>query len=258
MSVNKPVFKLKNWIPVSRLNWSQLSKNPNAINLLEQHPHLIDWKELSYNPNAIHLLEQNPEKIDWNALSQNPNAIHLLQANITKVKTSNLLFNPNALKLVMANANKRIAVKFIKEYKFYQHSLYWNYCQKIPLEKINWRLLSANPFAIDFLLENKHEILWRIFSGNPNAVPFLEQHSHLIDWFRLSSNPNALHLLQANPEKIDWFQLSKNPSIFELDYETMRTNNLEFYEELVKEVKKPSRVFKNPDYDYLEELFGDD
>ena len=54
-----------------------------------------------------------------------------------------------------------------------------------------------------------------------------------------------------------WNNLSANPLIFELDYEAMAKNNEEMYEELVKEVMKPSRVFKNPDYDYIEELFGD-
>ena len=29
------------------------------------------------------------------------------------------------------------------------------------------------------------------------------------------------------------------------------------YEDLIKDVMKPSRVFKDPNYDYLEELFGD-
>jgi hypothetical protein len=37
----------------------------------------------------------------------------------------------------------------------------------------------------------------------------------------------------------------------------MKENNKGMYEDLIKEVMKPSRVFKNPDYDYLEELFGD-
>jgi hypothetical protein len=37
----------------------------------------------------------------------------------------------------------------------------------------------------------------------------------------------------------------------------MRVNNQGMYEELIKEVMKPSRVFKDPEYDYLEELFGD-
>ena len=53
-----------------------------------------------------------------------------------------------------------------------------------------------------------------------------------------------------NSDKINWYYLSANPSIFELDYEAI-------YEELIREVMKPSRVFKIPDYDYLEELFGD-
>jgi len=33
---------------------------------------------LSRNPNAIHLLEQNLDKVSSEGLSQNPNAIHLL------------------------------------------------------------------------------------------------------------------------------------------------------------------------------------
>ena len=78
-----------------------------------------------------------------------------------------------------------------------------------------------------------------------------------LDWSLLSSNPNAMELLETNQDKIHWYNLSFNPSIFKLDYKAMRKNNQEMYEELIKEVMKPSRVFKNPDYDYIEELFGD-
>ena len=78
-----------------------------------------------------------------------------------------------------------------------------------------------------------------------------------LNWNYLSYNKNAIELLKENPEKIDWDYLSLNPAIFELDYEKMRINNEEIYEDLIKKVMKPSRVFKNPDYDYLEELFGD-
>jgi hypothetical protein len=49
--------------------------------------------------------------------------------------------------------------------------------------------------------------------------------------------------------------MSRNKLIFELDYEEMKKNNMEIEEELIKEVMKPSRVFKNPDYDYITELF---
>jgi hypothetical protein len=80
---------------------------------------------------------------------------------------------------------------------------------------------------------------------------------------------DPLELIKKYPEMINWDKLSKKeyknemrldyytPSIYELDYEKMKENNQEMYEELIKEVMKPSRVFKNPDYDYLEELFGE-
>jgi hypothetical protein len=49
-----------------------LSKNPNAINLLEKHNEKIKWRYLSSNPNAIHILEANQDKINWDYLSTNP------------------------------------------------------------------------------------------------------------------------------------------------------------------------------------------
>lgn len=57
-------------------------------------------------------------------------------------------------------------------------------------------------------------------------------------------NPNTIKLLEDNIDNIYWYELSRNPSIFELDYETMKRNNEGIYEELIKEVMKPSRVFK--------------
>ena len=44
-------MKLRGWIPMDK----------------------VDWKELSYNPNAIHILEKNLDKVDWEDLSSNPN-----------------------------------------------------------------------------------------------------------------------------------------------------------------------------------------
>ena len=78
-----------------------------------------------------------------------------------------------------------------------------------------------------------------------------------LDWYKkigfdnLSENPNAIELLEENPDKINWIYLSENPSIFELDYAKMRENNQDMYEDLIKEVMKPSRVFKDPNYNYL-------
>jgi len=67
------------------INWNALSRNPNAINLLEQNQDKINWNALSLNPNAIHLLKKNLDKINWCELSENPNAIFYFRK--TKIKT---------------------------------------------------------------------------------------------------------------------------------------------------------------------------
>ena len=89
-----------------KIDWSNLSKNPSAIHLLEANQYMIDWSNLSKNPNAIHLLETNKDKIDWCNLSKNPKAIHLLKANEDKIDWSNLSKNPSAIELLEANKDK--------------------------------------------------------------------------------------------------------------------------------------------------------
>ena len=52
-----------------------LSRNPNAIDLLENNQNKIDWDFLASNPNAINLLKNNNIDINyqyWNELSKNP------------------------------------------------------------------------------------------------------------------------------------------------------------------------------------------
>jgi len=72
----KPRMKLLDWIPEDKLSWDYLSKNPNAMHLLEKHPDKIYWVWLSQNPSAIHMLEtvlqHEPRKICWANLSMNP------------------------------------------------------------------------------------------------------------------------------------------------------------------------------------------
>ena len=67
-----------------------LSKNPNAIQLLEQNLDKINWSKLSMNPNAIHLLEQNPDKICWSWVLTNPSIFEYdylsMKKNMCKLK----------------------------------------------------------------------------------------------------------------------------------------------------------------------------
>ena len=57
-------YKLRDWVDIDKIQWSWLSKNPNAIDLLQQYPDKIDWNWLSENPSAIDILKINFDKID--------------------------------------------------------------------------------------------------------------------------------------------------------------------------------------------------
>ena len=61
--MNKPVYKLLDWIDESKLDWQTLCLNPNAIELLKANPDKINWDYLSENPSAIELLRNNKDKI---------------------------------------------------------------------------------------------------------------------------------------------------------------------------------------------------
>ena len=58
----KPVFIINELV-----KWRALSKNPNAIDILEQNMDKIRWAYLSSNPNAIHMIA----KLDINAMREN-------------------------------------------------------------------------------------------------------------------------------------------------------------------------------------------
>jgi len=87
--------KLRKWISLSNLNWSQLSYNLNAIELLKDNPHKIDWYKLSTNQNAIDIIKDNLDKINWDNLSDNPNAIEILKENQDKIDWYMISSNPS-------------------------------------------------------------------------------------------------------------------------------------------------------------------
>jgi len=108
------------------------------------------------------------------------------------------------------------------------------------------------------LEKNQHLIEWSELSLNINAISLLEKNQHLIEFYNLSFNINAISILEQNQKEIDYINISLNPSIFELDYKEMKINNQEIEEELIKEIMKPSRLFKMIEKygeDYLELLF---
>ena len=92
-------MNLLNWININDLDWSSLSQNINATQLLQQNQDKIDWDNLSFNENAIHLLEQNINRVNWGNLSENINAIPILKNNKDKINWKNISKNPSIFEI---------------------------------------------------------------------------------------------------------------------------------------------------------------
>ena len=126
----------------------------------------------------------------------------------------------------------------------------------IDINKLNFRFLSENPYAINLIEKNlnKIQLKWLCkninancffeeiidsystnydsdkpdkyymfdhdyymqLSRNQSAIYSLEKKKHKIFWCKLSSNPNAIHLLEQNKDKINWCELSANPNAIHL------------------------------------------
>jgi len=50
MSLNKPIYKLRDWIDPEKLDNDLLNSNLNAIDYLKENPNIIHWPYLSSNP----------------------------------------------------------------------------------------------------------------------------------------------------------------------------------------------------------------
>ena len=68
----------------------------------------------------------------------------------------------------------------------------------------------------DWIQIQENKIDWRTLSSNKYAIPLLEKNLDKIDWYYLSKNHNAIHILEKNQEKIDWVNLTLNPNAISL------------------------------------------
>jgi hypothetical protein len=191
---------------VDKLNWIQLSKNPNAMPLILQHVEErkgdIDWWALSKHPSIMSILANDElfhifeKEVNMSSICDNPNALPFLKNNLHKIDWYNLCENPDAISLIE------------------QHP-----------ENINWHALSINPNALHLLRHNQEKIHWGTlcWNINPEAITLLDSrikdktvYCPGIYWSALSHNPNALHLLEKYPDKIEWNYASMNPDILPL------------------------------------------
>jgi hypothetical protein len=246
-------MKLRDWIDPNKLDWCELSRNPNAIRLIEKElndtkqPTYIEyfynllinrteikrkrerilWLFLCFNPNAIPIIEKNLDKLDkkcWEMLSKNDNAIDLLKKNMSKISWSRLFWNRNPRKFEIIKENIKLVLnnELLLYYLLTDKSKEVVDILKQYPDYINWSFISSNPYAIDLLKENQKKICWFNLSRNPSpeAIKLLEQNPENIDWWQLSlnSSPEAIKLLKENPENInwDWFSSNSNPEAIKL------------------------------------------
>jgi hypothetical protein len=296
MSLNRPVFKLKSCVPVEKLDYSRLSENPNAFDYLMANSHLIDWPRFSSNPSdkVIDYLTSHPERIDigWLCLNQNPRCLKLIEERLHLLSDSDwrmLCSEPHAIELLKAHPEK--IDRYCRSYLSKNPAIFeeiggqLRLREWIPVNRLDVNHLSSNPNAVQYLLENHFDrIFWWHFSSNPEAVDFLLQHPERIVWKGFSSNPNpkalefmkknkveidymnlcknpnpdSFELLMEKPDLINWEILSTHPGIFTLDYEAMRVNNEQLEMDLTVAIMHPKWVFKYPDFDFIEHMFGDD
>lgn len=254
------MYKLKNGIPVAKLDFKYLSANPNAIDFLSlpENRDFINYSQLSKNTNlkAIELLKAklilnpNNPNIDWRYLSANPSAFEILKAYQGKIDYKWLSFNtdPSAIELL----KERIQTN--------PDDIDWGVLSKNPnaiellranRRKINWNFLAANQSAeaIELLEEeiiiNSINISWFNLSGNPipRAIELLEANQTNIVWGIITSNtnPRAIKLLKENEDKITWSSLSQNPSAIVLLRDRIKyENNLP--EDVYKALKVSEKI----------------
>ena len=227
---------LRDWIPIDKLSWKNLSGNPNAIKLLDANPEKINWEKLSGNPNAIKLLDANPDKIDWHYLSGNPNGFDLIKKYVIGNKEQEDKISWHILSLNSKAAIKLLETKILEDdsstswYLLARNPDAISIIRKYP-NKIDWNAISKNSNAIDILRKKWEEEKILIKTKHP-IYTYLKLH-HIVSWDLLSGNTGALDLLREKiqmekdmqpdeykllsyKERIDWESLSGNPETVEL------------------------------------------
>jgi hypothetical protein len=224
------------------INWNALSKNPDAIDILDKHRDKIEMRIFSSNtnPKAIQIIKElrlargngnrssssSDNNIDWINMSANTSteAINFLSLpeNYNKIEWD--IFsgntNPKAIEMLIAKESE--------EFDLEDHE--FNLLE--PYEKISWEKLSKNPKAIS-LLEKKWEEEKDLKRKDRPEYDKLKKIGYIIDWTALSVNVKAIDLLRRKIEeenklskkaydklepieKINWWVLSANPEAIQL------------------------------------------
>ena len=238
-------IKIKNNINKNIINWNWLSRQPQYINIIEQHINdYVDWDNLLLNPNAIHIIEKNFEKLDdcnIYFLARNPNAIHIIEKyldlHFKEIENDDefweiLSKNPNAYCILHKHVNKinykSLATNSNIIYIFTNLMIQKN---KLIQDYLN-NLDNYNIIDISYLnnLYNFGNNFIDLLCSNPNAIQIIEKYNTKLTGlskYYLAENPNAINIIKKNKDNINWDYLSSNPNaIFLIEEQLLIEENM--------------------------------
>ena len=228
-------YVLRKWVKKEELNWSMLSENPCAIDLLKEKIQ----QEKSMDKEEYKNLKVE-EKVNWLKLSMNPEAIDILKKYSRDIVWCTLCDNknPRAVDMILERMEyeKQLPPYSIEDEDYDEDNdedeaskdCYFLY--RVWIDRMCY---NENPRIIDLLRERieleknrehymtlniNEKIDWEQLSSNPHpkAIELLAENLDEVDWTVLSENPGAIELLKANPHKISWRYLSLNKNAGEL------------------------------------------
>ena len=219
----KPVFEQFSF----NLNWQELHKNPNAVDLLEEYFEHLDWNLLSGNKGAGKLLAKCPDSslLCWKKLSANYSAWEygLFEKPYVirkKIHPHNLMRNTHPkvveyIKKNFGNPKCNIRLDMIScnpsdEILEFLESIFY----VTDIVQFGGLSSNTNPRALQMLEENLEFVSWQLLSANPSpvAVRILKNNEDKIDWYWASknTNPDMCELFERNINRIDWMVISSN------------------------------------------------
>jgi hypothetical protein len=115
--------------------------------------------------------------------------------------------------------------------KPYYKSKPYNKSIRPDIEQIYIKVISRYLNDVDLLQKHIDKLDWILLSQNPYAIPILEQHQDKLDWWSLSQNPNAIPILNKNKHKICWINICLNKNSISLIHFKLKHKYLQYYYE---------------------------
>lgn len=201
----EPKKVLYDWIDINELIWSNLSINPNAVDMFYGNEDRICFRRVVHMKEAIKFIEQNLDCLtdhEWSELNMNPAAIEILKKNNHRINLYELSGNPNGIDIIQYFIDK----SSLYSYKLDIYKLYTN---PSAIDIINTHFTisgedNINEFSIigdiylEMLLRNPRMMEINIIKNNLDYLLDLN-----IDISGLYENPNESlkHIMLQNVDK---------------------------------------------------------